>query len=79
MSKAVRAIVLDEVVIAKKRRRGVCLKTVERYRKLMEMGVEMPPVTVTQTIQGTYAVRDGRHRVMAARAAGEILIEAVVR
>lgn len=68
---------LDRVVVSARRQRGVCRQAVEHYRGLLEDGREAPPVRLAR--QGEcYLVRDGRHRVAAARAAGFTLIEAEV-
>jgi ParB-like chromosome segregation protein Spo0J len=54
------------------------LRTVERYRQLLEDGRDAPPVRLAPH-GDRYLVRDGRHRVHAARAAGFSMIEAEVR
>ena len=50
----------------------------ERYRAWLEEGREPPPVRLTRAGE-TFYVRDGRHRITAARVAGHALIEAEVR
>lgn len=66
---------LEQVVISARRSRGVCPHTVERYRQLLEQGHDAPPVRLARH-GDRYLVRDGRHRVSAARAAGFTVIEA---
>ena len=44
----------------------------------LEEGREPPPVRLTRAGE-TFYVRDGRHRITAARVAGHVLIEAEVR
>ena len=51
--------------------------TVERYREWLEQGREAPPVRLAHDGDG-FVVRDGRHRVAAAVAAGHAVIEARV-
>ena len=51
--------------------------TVERYREWLEQGREAPPVRLARDGDG-FVVRDGRHRVAAAVAAGHVVIEARV-
>ena len=58
--------------------RGVNAATVERYRSWLEAGREAPPVRLARH-GDAYVVRDGRHRVAAAVAAGHVLIEAVLQ
>ncbi len=59
-------------------RAGVSAATVERYRTWLEDGREAPPVRLVRH-GDAFLVRDGRHRIAAARAAGHTLIEAEVR
>lgn len=69
---------LDEIRISERRRRSINRATVERYRQWLEQGREAPPVRLV--CQGdVYAVRDGRHRVAAALAAGHGLVKAVIQ
>lgn len=75
---ATRFVPLAQVVISARRSRGVCPRTVERYRQLLEDGRDAPPVRLVPH-GDRFLVRDGRHRVHAARAAGFQLIEAEVR
>ena len=60
------------------RARSLSAATVERYRQWLEQGLEAPAVRLVR--QGEeFVVRDGRHRVAAALAAGHLDIKAVVR
>ena len=69
---------LAEVRISERRWRSINGSTVERYREWLEQGREAPPVRLAR--QGDwYVVRDGRHRVAAALAAGHALVEAELR
>jgi hypothetical protein len=51
---------------------------VELYRQWLENGRHAPPVRLARDGDG-FVVRDGRHRVAAALAAGHVGIEAVLR
>lgn len=53
-----------------KKRRGVCPRRVEELRAQLEMGGEIYPIRVNALGDGTYTVKDGRHRVQAHIAAG---------
>ena len=66
---------LAEVRISERRRRSINQATVERYRQWLEQGREAPPVRLARE-GDTYVVRDGRHRVAAALAAGHALVKA---
>jgi hypothetical protein len=68
---------LDDIRIGE-RRRGVDVAKVERYREWLEQGRAAPPVRLVRGEDG-YVVRDGRHRVFAAIAAGSAVIEAEVQ
>jgi hypothetical protein len=66
---------LAQVRISERRRRSVSQATVERYRQWLELGREAPPVRLAR--QGdVFVVRDGRHRVAAALAAGHAAVVA---
>ena len=69
---------LDQVRIGERRRRSISRATVERYRQWLEQGREAPPVRLVRH-GDVYAVRDGRHRVAAALAAGHAVVKAVVQ
>jgi hypothetical protein len=66
---------LAQVRIAERRRRSLSAATVERYRERLEQGDQAPPVRLVRH-GDSFLVRDGRHRVAAAVAAGLALIEA---
>jgi hypothetical protein len=63
---------------AKKKRRGVCHHRVEALRFLLESGEYIPPIRVNKLEDGTYTIKDGRHRVAAHRRAGMTQIWAIV-
>jgi ParB-like chromosome segregation protein Spo0J len=52
--------------------------TIELYRQWLERGRLAPPVRLIRD-GDMFVVRDGRHRIAAARAAGHTMIEAEVR
>jgi hypothetical protein len=66
---------LSEARISERRRRSLSAATVAQYRRWLDEGREAPPVRLVREGDG-YAVRDGRHRVAAALAAGHTLIAA---
>jgi hypothetical protein len=69
---------LVQIRISDRRRRCISQATVERYREWLEQGREAPPVHLAR--QGeVYVVRDGRHRIAAALAAGHTVVEAVLQ
>ena len=68
---------LVDVRISERRRRSTNASKVEQYRLWLEQGREAPPVRLARDGVG-YVVRDGRHRVLAAVAAGHADIEAVL-
>ena len=68
---------LDQIRISDRRRRGLSASTVERYRQWLEQGREAPPVRLVRQGDG-FVVQDGRHRVAAAHAAGQLEIDAEV-
>ena len=68
---------LAEIRMSDRTARRLSAATVERYRVWLEQGREAPPVRLARTGEG-FAIRDGRHRVAAALAAGHTLIEAEV-
>jgi hypothetical protein len=69
---------LDDIRIGESRARGVDVAKVERYREWLERGRVAPPVRLIRDGDG-FVVRDGRHRVFAAIAAGYAVIEAELR
>ena len=66
---------LEDVRISDGRARAVNAAKVERYREWLEQGRIAPPVQLARLGDG-FVVRDGRHRVAAALAAGHAVIEA---
>ena len=68
---------LAEVQISNRSRRNIDQPTVERYRRWLEQGLDPPPVRLAR-YGDAYPVRDGRHRVAAALAAGHAAVEAVL-
>jgi hypothetical protein len=69
---------LDEIRISARRRRCINRATVDQYRLWLEDGREAPPVRLVRD-GDAYVVRDGRHRVAAALAAGHAVVKAVVQ
>ncbi len=69
---------LDEIRIGERTVARLSASTVELYRLWLEQGREAPPVRLARA-GDTFVVRDGRHRVAAALAAGHTVIEAEVR
>jgi hypothetical protein len=69
---------LAEIRIGERRRLCVSAAKIERYRYWLEAGREAPPVRLVRQRDG-FVVRDGRHRISAARAAGHTLIEATIQ
>lgn len=61
-----------------RRTRAINRATVEQYRQWLEQGREAPPVRLARH-GAVYVVRDGRHRVAAALAAGHTVVEAVLQ
>jgi hypothetical protein len=69
---------LAQVRMSERRWRSINNATVERYRQWLEQGREAPAVRLAR--QGDlYVVRDGRHRVAAALAAGHTVVKAELR
>jgi ParB-like chromosome segregation protein Spo0J len=71
-------ILLADVRMSQRRRQGLSARKVELYRQWLEDGRHAPPVRLARD-GGGFVVRDGRHRVAAALAAGHVDIEAVLR
>src|SRR5262245_64133114 len=69
---------LAQVRVSQRRARSLSEATVERYRQWLEQGREAPAVRLVRH-GDEFVVRDGRHRVAAALAAGHLDIKAVVR
>ena len=68
---------LTDVRISDRRRRAINASKVEQYREWLEQGRQAPPVRLARDGDG-FVVRDGRHRVLAAVAAGYADIDAVL-
>ena len=66
---------LAEIRVSERAARRLSAATVELYRLWLEQGREAPPIRIAR-VGDCYDVRDGRHRVAAARAAGHGYIEA---
>ena len=60
----------DLLRFSSRKRRGVSPHRIEEFRKLIEEGVELPPIHVCALGDGSYVVRDGRHRIQAHLEAG---------
>jgi hypothetical protein len=69
---------LADVRMSERRRQGLSARKVGLYRQWLEDGRHAPPVRLARDGDG-FVVRDGRHRVAAALAAGHVGIEAVLR
>lgn len=69
---------LAQIRISDRRIRTINEATVEQYRQWLEQGREAPPVRLARH-GDVYVVRDGRHRVAAALAAGHTVVEAVLQ
>ncbi|MET0560892.1 MAG: hypothetical protein ABW012_04620 [Gaiellaceae bacterium] len=69
---------LDEIRIRERTVARLSAATVAQYRLWLEQGREAPPVRLARA-GDAFVVRDGRHRVAAALAAGHAVIEAEVR
>ena len=69
---------LAEIAMGDRARRSLSAATIERYRGWLEQGREAPAIRIAR-VGDIYVVRDGRHRVAAALAAGHRFIEAEVR
>jgi hypothetical protein len=66
---------LDVVRVSDRRGRALSAAKVARYRDWLEQGRVAPPVRLARN-GDVFVVRDGRHRVAAALAAGHAVIEA---
>ena len=66
---------LDDVRLSDRRARCINVAKVARYREWLEEGRIAPPVRLARH-GDLFVVRDGRHRVVAALAAGHAVIEA---
>jgi hypothetical protein len=66
---------LDDIRVSDRRARAINVAKVARYREWLEQGRVAPPVRLARNGE-FFVVRDGRHRVAAALAAGHAVIEA---
>jgi hypothetical protein len=66
---------LDDIRVGDRRVRALNAAKVARYSEWLEQGRVAPPVRLARN-GDVFVVRDGRHRVAAALAAGHAVIEA---
>ena len=78
MTKKLEFLSIEFLRITSKKRRGVSAKRVEELRVEIEEGAEMTPIRVRALGDGTYVVKDGRHRIQAHLEAGISVIAAVI-
>lgn len=71
-------LVMESLRCTKKKRRGICPHRIETLRMALEMGEDIPPIRVNYMGDGTFTVKDGRHRISAHKAAGMSQIWAIV-
>lgn len=69
---------IDSLRFTTKRRKGICARRVNEIRMQIERGDDVFPIRVNALGDGTYVVKDGRHRIKAHIEAGCTLIWAVV-
>ncbi len=69
---------IETLSFSRTKRRGISPKRVEELRRQIEVGRTMMPIRVCALGDGTYVVRDGRHRVQAHIEAGFQNILAIV-
>lgn len=62
----------------KKGRGGICPHRVREFASAIECGDDIPPIRVNALGDGTFVVKEGRHRVLAHRMAGMTQIWAIV-
>jgi ParB-like nuclease domain len=73
-------IPLDRIRDIENRLACVDPNKVERYRKLMREGVELPPIDIREkNLEGYHIIKDGHHRYSAARLEGVSTIRAIIR
>lgn len=77
MSEAV-LLPIEALRYTTKKRRGICSRRVEEIRQALEFGEDIPPIRVNALGDGTYVVKDGRHRIQAHLEAGIGFIYALV-
>lgn len=71
-------LAMEHLRTTKKKKRGVCPRRIEELRIALEMGDDIPPIRVNAMGDGTFVVKDGRHRIGAHHAAGMTQIWAIV-
>ena len=71
-------IAIDAIRISNKRRKGISPRRVEELRQTIERDNDSLPVRLNALGDGTFTVRDGRHRLKAYKNAGHTLILAFV-
>lgn len=49
-----------------------------KYAKLMEQGITFPPIRVHRNSDGTYQIRNGMHRTIAAKLCGLTIIGEII-
>lgn len=70
---------IESLRFSSKKRRGVSPHRVEELRRELEEGKDLLPISVCAMGDGTYVVRDGRHRIQAHLEAGIDCIFAFVK
>lgn len=78
----IKSIPLDAIQLSEKnlrslRKRKHVLK-IERIRSAFENDEEVEPIRVVAVEADRFHIQDGRHRFLAAKAAGYVFIEAIV-
>ena len=71
-------LAIEKLRCTNKKRRGVCPHRIEVLRMALETGEDIPPIRANAMGDGTYTVKDGRHRIGAHKAAGMSQIWAIV-
>ncbi len=71
-------LAMETIRSTKKKRRGVCPYRTEALRMALESGEDIPPIRVNYMGDGTFTVKDGRHRIGAHKVAGMSQIWAIV-
>lgn len=69
---------MESLRLTKKKRRGICPHRIEVLRMALERGEDIPPIRVNYMGDGTFMVKDGRHRIGAHQTAGMTQIWAIV-
>lgn len=63
---------------SREKRKGISPRRVEELREAIEREEDVMPIRVNALGDGTYVVKDGRHRIVASLEAGIHLIEALI-